>query len=42
MPDSLGVPPANNLEYGDILKVSNPFFEQQMYTHSLDADSITK
>jgi hypothetical protein len=42
MPDSLGAPTANNPEYGYILKVSNPFFEQQVYVLSLDADSITK
>lgn len=38
----LGVHTTSNPEYGDILKVSNPFFEQQVYVHSLDADSITK
>jgi len=42
MPDSLGVHTANNPEYCDILKVSNPFCEQQLYVLSLDADSITK
>lgn len=42
MLDSLGVHAANNPDDGDILEVSNPFFEQQVYVLSLDTDSITK